>query len=106
MRQECWNIGSLDIYKGIRRMAAIYNATGGDARKAMEKFCKETGCQPKTAADYLDQAVGIRARQTEILIDWEEDEETIIEEVIPDSIGDLCHEGSKQWLAQAVRDIR
>ena len=104
LRQECWTIDSLDIYKGIRRMAAIYNATGGDATKAMEKLCKETGCQPKTAVEYLERAVGIRARQTEILIDRDEDEEVVIEEVIPDAIGDLCYEISKQWLAQAVRD--
>ena len=104
MRQECWNIDSLDIYKGIRRMAAIYNASGGDTVKAMEKFCKETGCQPKTAADYLEQAVGIRARQSEIIIDRDEDEEAVIEEVIPDSMGDLCYEISKQWLAEAVQN--
>ena len=104
LRQECWTIDSLDIYKSIRRMAAIYNASGGDAAKAMEKFCKETGCQPKTAADYLEQAIGIRARQSEVIIDRDEDEEAIIEEVIPDSMGDLCYEVSKQWLAQAVQD--
>ena len=104
MRQESWTISSLDIYKGIRRMAAIYNSTGGDTEKTMEKFCKETGCQPKTAAEYLEQAVGIRARQSEIIIDRDEDEEAIIEEVIPDSIGDLCYEVSKQWLAQAVQN--
>ncbi len=104
MREECWTIDSLDIYKGIRCMAAIYNANGSDAAKAMEKFCKETGCQPKTAVEYLERAIGIRARQTEILIDRDEDEEVVIEEVIPDAIGDLCYEISKQWLAQAVRD--
>jgi len=104
LRQESWTIDSLDIYKGIRRMAAIYNANGGDAVKAIEKFCKETGCKPKTAAEYLEQAVGIRARQSEILIDWDEDEEAAIEEVIPDAMGDLCYEISKQWLAQAVQD--
>ena len=104
LRQECWTIDSLDIYKGIRRMAAIYNANGGDATKAMEKFCKETGCKPKTAAEYLEQAVGIRARQTEILVDRDEDEGAVIEEVIPDTMGDLCYEISKQWLAQAVQD--
>lgn len=104
MRQECWKIDSLDIYKGIRRMAAIYNASSGDTVKAMEKFCKETGCQPKTAADYLEQAVGIRARQSEIIIDRDEDEEAVIEEVIPDSMGDLCYEVSKQWLAQATQN--
>ena len=104
MRQECWKIDSLDIYKGIRRMAAIYNASGSDAAKAVEKFCKETGCQPKTAAEYLELAVGIRTRQSEIIIDRDEDEEAIIEEVIPDSMGDLCYEVSKQWLAQKVQD--
>ena len=104
LRQECWTIDSLDIYKGIRRMAAIYNATGGDATKAMEKFCKETGCQPKTAVEYLERAVGIRARQSEVVIDRDEDDEAIIEDVIPDAMGDLCYELSKQWLAQAVRD--
>ena len=104
LRQECWTIDSLDIYKGIRRMAAIYNATGGDATKAMEKFCKETGCQPKTAVEYLERAVGIRARQSEVIIDRDEDDKAIIEDVIPDAMGDLCYELSKQWLAQAVRD--
>ena len=104
LRQECWTIDSLDIYKGIRRIAAIYNATGGDATKAIEKFCKETGCQPKTAVEYLERAVGIRARQSEVIIDREEDDEAIIEDVIPDAMGDLCYELSKQWLAQAVRD--
>ena len=39
LRQECWTIDSLDIYKGIRRMAAIYNATSCDTPKAIEKFC-------------------------------------------------------------------
>ena len=104
LREECWTIDSLDIYKGIRRMAAIYNATGGDATKAMEKFCKETGCQPKTAVEYLERAIGIRARQSEVVIDRDEDDEAIIEDVIPDAMGDLCYELSKQWLAQAVRD--
>ena len=85
-------------------MRLIYNASGGEAAKAMKKFCKETGCQPKTAAGYLEQAVGIRARQSEIIIDRDEDEEAVIEEVIPDSMGDLCYEVSKQWLAQKVQD--
>ena len=104
LRQECWTIDSLDIYKGIRRMAAIYNANGSDAAKAMEKFRKETGCQPKTAVEYLERAIGIRARQSEVIIDRDEDDEAIIEDVIPDAMGDLCYELSKQWLAQAVRD--
>ena len=104
MREECWTIDSLDIYKGIRRMAAIYNANGGNAQNALEKFCEETGCKPKTAVDYLDQAIGIRARQSEVIIDRDEDDEAIIEDVIPDAMGDLCYELSKQWLAQAVRD--
>jgi len=103
LRQECWTIDSLDIYKGIRRMAAIYNTTGCDTPKAIEKFYKETGCQPKTALEYLERAFGIRARQTEVIVDRDEDDEAIMEEVIPDTMGDLCYELSKQWLAQAVR---
>ena len=104
LRQESWTIDSLDIYKGIRRMATMYNASGGDAAKATEKFCKETGCKPKTAAEYLEQAVGIRARQSEILMNQEGEEEAVIEEAIPDSMGDLCYEISKQWMAQAIQD--
>ena len=73
-------------------MAAIYNASGGDTPKAIEKFCKETGCQPKTAVEYSERAIGIRARQTEVIIDRDEDDEAIIEDVIPDSMGDLCYE--------------
>ena len=103
LRQESWTIDSLDIYKGIRRMAAIYNATGCDTPKAIEKFYNETGCQPKTAVEYLERATGIRARQTELLIDRDEDEEAVIEEVIPDTMGDLCYEISKSWLAQAIQ---
>ena len=41
MREECWTIDSLDIYKGVRRMAAIYNANGSNAQNALEKFCEE-----------------------------------------------------------------
>lgn len=52
----------------------------------------------------MERAVGIRARQSEVIIDRDEDDEAIIEDVIPDAMGDLCYELSKQWLAQAVRD--
>ena len=48
--------------------------------------------------------MGIRARQSDILIDRDEEEEAVIEEVIPDVMGDLCYEISKQWLAQAIQD--
>ena len=51
MREECWAIDSLDIYKGIRRMAAIYNASGGNAQNAIDKFCEETGCKLKSAVE-------------------------------------------------------
>lgn len=104
LRQECWKIDSLDIYKGTRRMAAIYNANGADAQNAVEKFCKETECKPKTAAEYLERAIGIRVRQTEIIIDQDEDDEAIREEIIPDAMGDLCYEVSQQWLAEAIQE--
>jgi len=104
MQQECWNIDSLDIYKGIRRMAAIHNANNQDKQKSVELFCHETGCKPKKAMEYLEQAIGIRARQTEIMIDQDEDEEAIIEDVTPDGVGDLCYVLWNQWMAEAVRN--
>ena len=91
MREECWTIDSLDIYKGIRRMAAIYNANGGNTQNALEKFCEETGCKPRTAVEYLDQVIGIRARQTEVIVDWDENDTEIIEDTLPSRVGDLCY---------------
>ena len=104
MREECWTIDSLDIYKGIRRMAAIYNANGGDAEKAMEKFCNETGCKPKTAAEYLDQVIGIRARQAEVIVDWDENEMEVMEDILPSRMGDLCYVLSNHWKLKSVRE--
>ena len=97
MREECWTIDSLAIYKGIRRMAAIYNANGGNAQNALEKFCEETGCKPKTAVEYLDQAIGIRARQTEVIVDWDENDTEIIEDILPSRMGDLCYVLCNHW---------
>ena len=104
MREECWTIDPLDIYKGIRRMAAIYNANGGNAQNALEKFCEETGCKPKTAVDYLDQAIGIRARQTEVIVDWDENDTEIIEDILPSRMGDLCFVLCNHWKLKAVRE--
>lgn len=103
MQQESWKIDSLDIYKGIRRIGAIYNSCGGDAREAISRYCKETGCLPKTALRYLEDAIGIRARQTEVIIDQDENEEAIIEDVIPDGKGDLCYVLWNAWMADAAR---
>ena len=103
MREECWTIDSLDIYKGIRRMAAIFNANGGNAQNALEKFCKETGCKPKTAAEYLDQVIGIRARQTEVVVDWDENDTEIIEDILPSSLGDLCY---VLWNRRKIKAVR
>ena len=104
MREECWTIDSLDIYKGIRRMAAIYNANGGNAQNAIDKFCEETGCKPKTAVEYLDQVIGIRARQTEVIVDWDENDTEIIEDILPSRMGDLCYVLCNHWKLKAVRE--
>ena len=47
----------------------------------------------------MERAIGIRARQTEVIIDRDEDDEAIIEDVIPDAMGDLCHGISRQYTA-------
>ena len=103
MQQESWKIDSLDIYKGIRRIAAIYNSCGGDSREAISRYCEETGCKPQTALRYLEQAIGIRARQTEVIIDWDENESEVIEDIVPDGMGDLCYVLWNAWMAAAVR---
>ena len=72
MQQECWTIDSLDTYKPTRRMTAIYNANCQDKKKAIEIFCKEAGYTQKKAEEYLSEAIGIRARQTEVIIDWDD----------------------------------
>lgn len=67
MQQECWTIDSLDTYKPTRRMAAIYNANCQDKKKSMKIFCQETGYTQKKAEEYLAEAIGLRARQTEVI---------------------------------------
>jgi len=103
MQQESWKIDSLDIYKGIRRIAAIYNSCSGDARETISRYCKETGRKKKTALRYLEQAICIRARQTEVIVDWEEDESEVIEDIVPDGMGDLCYVLWNAWMADSVR---
>ena len=80
---------SLDTYKPTRRMAAIYNANSHDKKNAIEIFCRETGFTPKTAEEYLAQAIGIRARQTEVIIDRDENDTAIVEDIVPDGKGSL-----------------
>ena len=103
MQQECWTIDSLDTYKPPRRMAAIYNANCQDKKKAIEIFCSETGSTPKKAEEYLTEAIGIRARQTEVIIDRDEDDTAVIEEIVPDGVGNLCRVISNDRLIKAVR---
>ena len=103
MQQECWKIKSLDIYKTTRRMAAIYNANGQDKAKAIEIFCRETGYTPEKAEEYLAEAIGIRARQTEVIIDRDEDDKAIVEEIVSDSMGNLHRFIQSNRLGRAIR---
>ncbi len=103
MQQECWTIESLDTYKPTRRMAAIYNANGHDKKKAIEIFCQEAGYTPKKAEEYLAEAIGLRARQTEVIIDRDEDDTAVIEEIVPAGVGNLCRVISNDRLIKAVR---
>lgn len=60
--------------------------------------------KPKTAVDYLDQAIGIRARQTEVIVDWDENGTEIIEDILPSRMGDLCYVLCNHWKLKAVRE--
>ena len=103
MQQESWKIKSLDTYKTTRRIAAIYNANNQDKAKAIEIFCRETGYTPEKAEEYLAEAIGIRARQTEMIIDRDEDEKAIVEETVTDGMGNLHHVIHSNRLGKAIR---
>ena len=60
--------------------------------------------KPKTAVEYLDQVIGIRARQTEVVVDWEENDTEIIEDILPSRVGDLCYVLWNRRKMKAVRD--
>ena len=104
MNQESWKVKSLDKYKDIRRIAAIYNANAQDEKKTIEIFCEETGCKPETAERDLQEAIGIRARQTEKIIDWDENEQAIMEDIIQDGKGSLNHIVWNHWKGKVIRD--
>ena len=104
MQQESWKVTSLDIYKDIRRIAAIYNANSQDEKKTIEIFCEETGYKPETEERDLQEAIGIRARQTEKIIDWDENEPAIMEDIIPDGKGSLNHIVWNHWKGKVIRD--
>ena len=104
MNQESWKVKSLDTYKDIRRIAAIYNANTQDQDKTIEIFCNETGCKPETAKRDLQEAIGIRARQTEKIIDWDENEQAIMEDIIPDGKGSLNHLVWNHWKRKAIQN--
>ncbi len=103
MQQECWQMKSLDTYKTTRRMAATYNANDQDKTKAIEVFCSETGYTPETAEEYLAEAIGIRARQTEVIIDRDDNDIAIVEDIIPDGMGSLPHMIHSNRFGKAIR---
>ena len=103
MQQECWQMKSLNTYKTTRRMAATYNANSQDKAKAIEIFCSETGYTPENAEEYLAEAIGIRARQTEVIIDRDENDTAIVEDIIPDGRGSLPHIIHSNRLGKAIR---
>ena len=84
-------------------MAATYNANDQDAAKAIEIFCSETGYTPETAEEYLAEAIGIRARQTEVIIDRDENDTAIVEDIIPDGMGSLPHIIHSNRFGKAIR---
>ena len=84
-------------------MAATYNANSQDKAKAVEIFCSETGYTPETAEEYLAEAIGIRARQTEVIIDRDENDTAIVDDIIPDGMGSLPHMIHSNRFGKAIR---
>ena len=103
MNQESWKVKSLDTYKDIRRIAAIYNANAQDQGKTIETFCEKTGLKPETANRYLQEAIGIRARQSEVIIDYDENEQAIMEDIIPDGRRNMNRMVLNHWVRKEIR---
>ena len=104
MQQECWKMPSFDIYKDIRTIAAIYNANAQNEKKTIEIFCEKTGHKLKTADRYLLEAIGIRSRQTEVIIDYDENEQAVMEDIIPDGKSSLNHIIWNHWKGKMIRE--
>ena len=68
MNQESWQVQSLDIYKDIRRIAAIYNANAQEQNISLENL--EQAENKNTAATYLYQ-VDCDGEWGEIRFDFE-----------------------------------
>jgi hypothetical protein len=84
-------------------MAATYNANDRDKTKAIEVFCSDTGYTPETAEEYLAEAIGIRARQTEVIIDRDDNDTAIVEDIIPNGMGSLPHIIHSNRFGKAIR---
>ena len=66
-------------------------------------FCWETGYTQKKAEEYLAEAIDLRSRQTEVIIDRDEDDTAVIEEIVPDGVGNLCRVISNDRMVKAIR---
>lgn len=58
---------------------------------------------PETAEEYLAEAIGIRARKTEVIIDRDDNDTAIVEDIIPDGMGSLPHIIHSNWFGKAIR---
>ncbi len=88
MHQKRWKIPSLDIYKDMYTIAAIYNANTRDEKKTIEIFCEETGHKPKTANGIYGKPRHTCPADKKIN-DWDVNEQAIMEDIIPDRKGSL-----------------
>lgn len=78
MRQECWNISSISVYKKIRKAAWMHT----NLQNAAEEFATKYHCSLKSAEEYIRAAKFIHNRKS--LYITSKDGETS-EEVHPDS---------------------
>ena len=51
----------------------------------------------------MDQVIGIRARQTEVIVDWDENDTEIIEDILPSRVRDLCY---VLWNRRKIKAVR
>ena len=85
MQEESWSLDSLDLYKKLRRTAAIYNETRHSYRETIAQYMQETGCTENTAREHLTLACQLRSRTFPTKNDGDAEPDGTDDELYPDS---------------------
>ena len=85
MQEENWTLESLDFYKKLRRIYAIYNECKQNTEKAIAQYAEEMHCTADTAREHMILAYQLRGRLYAAGENEEGEIEEADDEIYPDS---------------------